>query len=94
MTLIGHLAGRAYRTGLDLVLSRVIPDRTNWLQNSIDADRVDGFIVIGQSDQSPVLDKVAGIVPPIVAWGAFVQGGALLHRDRQFSRRAPCHTAP
>src|SRR5690606_37674208 len=60
--------------GFDLMLSRVIPSRPGWLQKMIDADRVDGFIVIGQSDQSQVLDKVAEHYLPMVAWGAFVQG--------------------
>ena len=74
MTLIGHLADELTERGFDLVLSRVIPDRDDWLQKMIDADRVDGFIVIGQSDQSPVLDAAAQSYLPMVAWGAFVQG--------------------
>lgn len=74
MTLIGHLADELTERGFDLVLSRVIPNRTNWLQKKISEDRVDGFIVIGQSDQSPVLDAVAASYLPMVAWGAFVQG--------------------
>lgn len=74
MTLIGALADELTERGFDLVLSRVIPDRDNWLQKMIDADRVDGFIVIGQSDQSKVLDAAASHFLPMVAWGAFVQG--------------------
>jgi DNA-binding LacI/PurR family transcriptional regulator len=74
MTLIGHLADELTERGFDLVLSRVIPDRDDWLQKMIDADRVDGFIVIGQSDQSPILDAAARSYLPMVAWGAFVQG--------------------
>lgn len=74
MTLIGHLADELTERGFDLVLSRVIPNRADWLQKMIDADRVDGFIVIGQSDQSQVLDKAAQAYLPMVAWGAFVQG--------------------
>jgi DNA-binding LacI/PurR family transcriptional regulator len=74
MTLIGCLADELTERGFDLVLSRVIPDRDDWLQKMIDADRVDGFIVIGQSDQSKVLDAAAKLYLPMVAWGAFVQG--------------------
>ncbi|HTN15076.1 MAG TPA: LacI family DNA-binding transcriptional regulator [Sphingomonadaceae bacterium] len=74
MTLIGCLADELTERGFDLVLSRVIPDRDDWLQKMIDADRVDGFIIIGQSDQSKVLDAVAKTFLPMVAWGAFVQG--------------------
>lgn len=74
MTLIGYLADELTERGFDLVLSRVIPNRSDWLRKMIDADRVDGFIVIGQSDQSEVLDTAARSYLPMVAWGGFVQG--------------------
>jgi DNA-binding LacI/PurR family transcriptional regulator len=74
MTLIGHLADKLTERGFDLVLSRVIPDRDDWLEKMIADDRVDGFIVIGQSDQSATLDAAARNYLPMVAWGAFVQG--------------------
>jgi DNA-binding LacI/PurR family transcriptional regulator len=74
MTLIGHLADELTERGFDLVLSRVIPDRDDWLEKMIADDRVDGFIVIGQSDQSATLDASARNYLPMVAWGAFVQG--------------------
>jgi DNA-binding LacI/PurR family transcriptional regulator len=74
MTMIGCLADELTERGFDLVLSRVIPDRDDWLDAMIDADRVDGFIVIGQSDQSETLDAVARRYLPMVVWGAFSQG--------------------
>ena len=74
MTLIGCLADELTERGFDLMLSRVIPDRDDWLQKMIADDRVDGFIIIGQSDQSPVLDEVAKDFLPMVAWGGYVQG--------------------
>lgn len=74
MTLIGYLADELTERGYDLMLSRVIPNRDNWLSALIDADRVDGFIVIGQSDQSDVLDSIATNYLPLVVWGGFVQG--------------------
>lgn len=74
MTLIGYLADELTERGFELMLSRVIPNRDNWLSKLIDADRVDGFIVIGQSDQSDVLDRIAADYLPLVAWGGFMQG--------------------
>lgn len=74
MTLIGYLADELSERGFDLMLSRVIPNQDNWLSRLIDADRVDGFIVVGQSDQSQVLDRIATEYLPLVAWGGFVQG--------------------
>lgn len=74
MTLIGYLADELTERGFDLVLSRVIPNRDDWLSKLIDADRVDGFIIVGQSDQSDVLDRIAENYLPMVVWGGFVQG--------------------
>jgi DNA-binding LacI/PurR family transcriptional regulator len=74
MTLIGHLADELSERGYDLMLSRVIPNRDDWLSALIDADRVDGFIVIGQSNQSDVLDRIAADYLPLVVWGGFIQG--------------------
>lgn len=74
MTLIGYLADELTERGFDLMLSRVIPNQDNWLSRLVDADKVDGFIVIGQSDQSDVLDRMATDYLPLVAWGGFVEG--------------------
>jgi len=76
MTMIGSLADELTERGFDLILSRVIPDRDDWLEDMIAADRVDGFIIIGQSDQSATLDSAADHYLPMVAWGAFAQGQA------------------
>lgn len=76
MTMIGCLADELTERGFDLVLSRVIPDREDWLEDMIAGDRVDGYIIIGQSDQSPILDAAAGHYLPLVAWGAFAPGQA------------------
>src|SRR6188768_3523136 len=59
MTVIGYLADELTERGFDLVLSRVIPSRDDWLVKMFAAVRVHGFILIGQSDQSEALDKVA-----------------------------------
>lgn len=74
MTMIGCLADELTERGFELVLSRVIPNREDWLETMIQADRVDGFIIIGQSDQSAALDTVAQHYLPMVAWGAYSQG--------------------
>jgi len=74
MTMIGRLADELTERGFDLVLSRVIPDRADWLETIIKNARVDGLIIIGQSDQSAALDAAAGHYLPMVAWGAFTQG--------------------
>lgn len=70
MSLIGNLADALTERGHDLLLSRVIPANPDWLIDVVDSGRVDGVILIGQSDQSAVIDRVAERFLPLVAWGA------------------------
>jgi DNA-binding LacI/PurR family transcriptional regulator len=74
MTLLGHLADAVTERGYDLLLSRVIPEDDQWLSRVAKSGRVDGVIVIGQSDQAHVLDKVAESYAPMVVWGARLDG--------------------
>lgn len=71
MALIGYLADALSEFGYDLLLSRVIPQRPNWLQSIVDSGRADGLIVIGQSDQADILDDVASRYLPMVVWGGY-----------------------
>ncbi len=74
MALIGYLADALSERGYDLLLSRVIPQRPNWLQHIVDAGRADGLIVIGQSDQADIVDEVAARYLPMVVWGGYQDG--------------------
>jgi DNA-binding LacI/PurR family transcriptional regulator len=70
MTMLGHLADALTERGQDLLLSRVIPRDDNWLGDIVESGRVDGALVIGQSDQGHVLDMVATTYQPMIVWGA------------------------
>ena len=70
MGLIGPLADALAAAGYDLLLSRVIPNRDTWLDDLVDSGRVDGVIVIGQSDQIEAIERVSARYRPIVVWGA------------------------
>lgn len=74
ITMLGLLADALTERGYDLMLSRVIPTADDWLDNFADSGRVDGIIVIGQSDQSAVLDRVAARYRPLVVWGGHSEG--------------------
>ena len=74
MTMLGHLADALTERGHDLLLSRVIPKDPGWLNRVVDSGRVDGVILIGQSDQIDVIEKVASRYLPLVAWGANLLG--------------------
>lgn len=76
ITILGHLADALTGRGYDLLLSRVIPSDPNWLDHIVDSGRVDGVIIIGQSDQIEIIDKVAKRYLPLVVWGANLPGQA------------------
>lgn len=74
ITMLGLLADALTDCGYDLILRRVIPADDDWLDQFADSGRVDGIIVIGQSDQSAVLDRVAKRYRPLVVWGGHSRG--------------------
>ncbi len=74
VTMLGHLADELTERGYDLVLSRIIPSDEKWLDAVIRSGRVDGLIVIGQSDQVETLDRVAADYRPMVVWGGYQEG--------------------
>lgn len=74
ITMLGLLADALTERGYDLMLSRVIPTDEDWLERFTDSGRVDGMIVIGQSDQAATLDRVAQRYRPLVVWGGHEQG--------------------
>lgn len=78
MSLLGPLADALTARGRDLLLSRVIPEADDWLDAIVDSGRVDGVILIGQSDQIDVIERVAARFRPLVVWGAAVPGYAQL----------------
>ncbi len=71
MGLIAQLADALTEIGYDLWLSRVIPKDRHWLKAIAASGRVDGLIVIGQSDQIDVIEDAAVEGIPLVVWGAF-----------------------
>jgi DNA-binding LacI/PurR family transcriptional regulator len=74
ITMLGLLADALTERGYDLLLSRVIPTDSGWLERMTGSGRVDGVIVIGQSDQSATLDAVAARYKPLVVWGGHGAG--------------------
>jgi DNA-binding LacI/PurR family transcriptional regulator len=76
MSLLGPLADAIADRGHDLLLSRVIPQDDGWLDAIVDAGRVDGVIVIGQSNQMETIERVAARYRPMIVWGADTHGPA------------------
>jgi len=74
ITMLGLLADALTERGYDLLLSRVIPTDGAWLERMAHSGRVDGLLVIGQSDQVATIDAVAERYKPMVVWGGYDQG--------------------
>jgi DNA-binding LacI/PurR family transcriptional regulator len=76
ITMLGLLADKLTNRGYSLLLSRVVPTDEDWLLKLARSGQSDGIIVIGQSDQSVVLDRVAELYRPLVVWGSHIAGQA------------------
>lgn len=74
MTMLGHLSDSLTERGHDLLLSKISPKDPHWLNRVADSGRVDGVILIGQSNQLEAIEMVAARYLPLVAWGANVAG--------------------
>lgn len=74
MALLGPLADALADRGHDLLLSRVIPEDDRWLDALVDSGRVDGCVVVGQSNQADAIERVARRYRPLVVWGAALPG--------------------
>lgn len=70
MTMLGHLADALTENGYDVMLSRIIPDADDWLEQIVNSGMMDGVLLIGQSDQFEVIERVARRYRPLVAWGS------------------------
>jgi DNA-binding LacI/PurR family transcriptional regulator len=71
ITMLGHLADGVTERGFDLLLTRIVPTNDDWLDALVSSGRVDGVIIIGQSNQIAVLDRVAEQYGPLVVWGQY-----------------------
>ncbi len=74
ISMLGYLADQLTERGYDLMLSRVIPQREDWLDQIIDTGRIDGLILLGQSDQTATLERIAARYLPMVVWGGYRPG--------------------
>lgn len=74
MTLLGHLADGITERGYDVMLSRIVPDAADWLDELVGSGTLDGVLLIGQSDQVEVIEAVARRYRPLVAWGSALPG--------------------
>lgn len=70
MALVGHVANQLSEHGYDLLLSRATRTSTQRIEELVDTGRVDGLILLGQSDKVAAIDALAARYRPMVVWGA------------------------
>lgn len=73
-TMTGFLADAFAERGYDMLLSRVLPRNDRWIDQFIGSGRVDGIVVVGQSDQFHVIETVSRRYGPMVVWGGLAPG--------------------
>lgn len=76
LALLGHIADALTERGYDLLLSRIVPGNSNWLSRVADSGRVDGLILIGQTNHLEAIDALASRYRPLVVWGSDLSGPA------------------
>ncbi|KRB86027.1 LacI family transcriptional regulator [Sphingomonas sp. Root710] len=74
ITMLGQIADGVTGRGYDLMLTRVIPADQDWLEALVNSGRVDGVIIIGQSNQEAALRRVASGYQSMVVWGQHSDG--------------------
>ena len=72
--MLGYIADAISDRGYDMLLSKIIPADDAWLDRLVDSGRMDGLILIGQSDQAETIDRIARRFAPLVVWGAALPG--------------------
>ncbi|WP_267389374.1 LacI family DNA-binding transcriptional regulator [Sphingomonas sp. GC_Shp_3] len=85
--LIGQLMDGLANREQAMLLSAVTPHDSAWLANLSRSGRVDGIVVLCQSDQDPVLRKVARTYQPLVVWGETTDGYCSVGTDNQLGGR-------
>ena len=70
LEMLGHLADEITQRGYAILLSKIAPPKPGWIDQLIQAQRTDGMVIIGQSDQHDALNDAARDYPPLVVWGA------------------------
>lgn len=69
MTMIGHIADALCDQGMAMLLRRIVPENDDWLEMLTRSARVDGLIILGQSDQHHTLNRAAADYATMVVWG-------------------------
>ena len=70
LEMIGHLADEITLRGYEILLSKIVAPQKGSIDALIQAQRTDGLVFIGQSDQHEAMNAASDYFEPMVVWGA------------------------
>jgi DNA-binding LacI/PurR family transcriptional regulator len=71
--LLAFLADEITQRGHSMLLKKVLPPMSGWLDRLIGARQADGIIVVGQSTEHEALEAAAATFKPLVVWGGHLK---------------------
>jgi DNA-binding LacI/PurR family transcriptional regulator len=71
LEIMGGIAIGLHELGYDLLVIHVDPDDSEWVAQYLDTGRVDGFILMTESERMSQVELLASRNAPFVAWGAY-----------------------
>lgn len=74
LEMLGRLADEITERGYELLVTKMPAPEPGWLDRLVGAQRADGLIIIGQSDQCEALQEAGRHHEPMVVWGAHKPG--------------------
>lgn len=74
LEIFGHLASEVTLRDHQVLISRIPRTEPGWLDQLVRSRRMDGVIVVGQSDQHRALVQAARAYRPMVVWGEAMPG--------------------
>ncbi len=72
LSILGAIADDLDQRGMSLLLSRMHPDRKDWMPNMVHGGKVAGLIVIGQVTMHQYLNEMVDSGLPMAVWGALL----------------------
>jgi len=90
LEIMGGIAVGLHELGYDLLVIHVDPDDSDWAAQYMDTGRVDGFILMIESQRSSQVDLLASRGAPFVAWGASTGNFCTVCGDDRLGGRLAC----
>lgn len=72
--MLGHLAEAITNRKYSMLVRKVVPPMSDWLQSLIESEQADGILILGQSSEQALLENTSRTFAPMVVWGGALPG--------------------